>query len=141
MKAWKDFPHLPWWKNPYLHLILNALSVTVSEVCLKLGADETAGQALAPWISWLGLHSLGSLWVIIGIVFYILSFAFWLNALRHVPLNIAFNLVNISYVSVPLACAILLGEHIGLLRAVGILLVSMGIYIIARPLVVMEEKL
>jgi multidrug transporter EmrE-like cation transporter len=129
----------PWWLNPHLQVVISALFVAVSEVCLKMGANETGGGAQC--LDWLGITSLASLWVWIGVVFYLVSFACWLHVLRHLPLNIAYNLVNIEHVFVPLACAIFLHERISVLRGCGIVLVLVGIWIIAKPLLRMEERL
>jgi drug/metabolite transporter (DMT)-like permease len=65
----------------------------------------------------------------------------WLYGLRFVPLNIAFNLAGLVQVLVPLAAWLLLGERIGPTRACGILLVCTGVFIVARPLMRVEEKL
>lgn len=132
---------LPWWLNPYLHIVLAALQVTASEVCLKLGADQTAYVFHNPLLDSLGIASLGTLWVWGGILFYLGSFVSWLHVLRHIPLNIAFNLVNIEHVFIPIASALFLAEHISLLRATGIALVLCGVWVIAKPLVTAEEKL
>jgi drug/metabolite transporter (DMT)-like permease len=42
---------------------------------------------------------------------------------------------------VPLACWLFLGERIGPIRACGILLVCVGVFVVARPLMRVEEKL
>ncbi|MDD2710225.1 MAG: EamA family transporter [Verrucomicrobiae bacterium] len=127
------------WAHPYLQIVLSALFVTISEVCLKAGANETASSIGC--LEWLGITSLGTWQVWVGIVFYIASFVCWLHVLRYIPLNIAYNLVNIEHVFVPLACAFFLNEHVSLLRWSGIALVLIGIWIIARPLLNMEERL
>ena len=129
----------PWWLNPYLHIVLSALQVTVSEVCLKMGANQTLYHN--NFLDWLGIASLGTGWVWLGILFYLGSFVSWLHVLRLVPLNIAFNLVNIEHVFIPLASACFLSEHISPLRWAGIMLVLGGVWIIAKPLVKMEECL
>ena len=61
--------------------------------------------------------------------------------LRFVPLNIAFNLSNIVHVFVPLSSWLVLGENISEKRWLGIALVLCGIFVIAKPLVKIEEKL
>lgn len=132
---------LPWWLNPYLHIVLAALQVTASEVCLKLGADQTAYVFHNALLDSLGIASLGTWWVWGGILFYLGSFVCWLHVLRHLPLNIAFNLVNIEHVFIPLASALFLAEHISLLRWSGIALVLCGVWVIAKPLVSVEEKI
>lgn len=124
---------------PYFHVLCAALLVTASEILLKKGAN--AGVQQGAVTDWLGCSSLLSHWVWLAIICYIGSFAFWLHALRLLPLSIAFNLANIEHVLVPLGAWFFLGEKIGALRWMGIFLVLAGIWIIARPLTRMEEKL
>ena len=123
---------------PYGGVILCALFVTASEVCLKKGADET--QLLDNALSWLQIQSLASAWVWAGILCYIISFVFWLRVLQVLPLNVAFSLSNIEHVFVPIACYLFLGEAIGLMRAAGIGVVLLGVLVIAEPYGRAEEK-
>jgi len=121
--------------NPYVHLLLGALLVTASELFLRRGASAV------PDLGWTGLSGLGSLWVWVAVACYIVSFACWLHVLRQLPLVVAFNLMNVVHVLVPLGSALFLHEHISLLRWSGIVLVLIGVWTIARPLVTLEERL
>ncbi len=123
---------------PYWGVICCALFVTASEVCLKKGADDT--QHLQNALSWLDIQSLASGWVWVGILCYIISFIFWLKVLQVLPLNIAFNLVNIEHIFVPLASYLFLGETIGPMRAAGIGIVLLGVWVIAEPYCQVEER-
>ena len=55
-------------------------------------------------------------------------------------LNIAFNLVNIEHVFVPLASYLFLGEMISSMRAVGIAIVLLGVWVIAEAYCRIEER-
>ena len=89
----------------------------------------------------LGFEGLRSGWVWLGIAGMVTSLFSWLYSLRFVPLNIAFNLAGLIQVLVPVASWFFLGERIGPLRACGILLVCTGVFVVARPLMHVEEKL
>ena len=128
-----------WFANPWLQIALNALIVTAGEICLKLGARETA-ELTAGW-NWTGVTGLLSGWTWLGIVFVILSLVSWLYVLRHVPLSLAFPLSNVVHVLVPLACWMFLGEQISTKRWWGIALVLIGLVIVAKPVARIEEKL
>jgi drug/metabolite transporter (DMT)-like permease len=121
--------------NPYVQIAVGALLVTVSELMLKRGATAAAGS------SWTGINALGSAWTWGGILTYILSFASWLYVLRHVPLAIAFALINAVHVLVPLGSWAWLGEHVSPSRWAGIILVLIGIIVIARDAARAEERL
>jgi drug/metabolite transporter (DMT)-like permease len=65
----------------------------------------------------------------------------WLFALRTIPLSVAFTLAGATHVLVPLGSWIWLGEEIPAKRWCGILLVTLGVLVSARPATVVEEKL
>lgn len=123
---------------PYWGVLCCALSVTASEVCLKKGADGMPSLQNGP--SWLEIQAFGSGWVWAGVLCYIISFVFWLRVLQVLPLNIAFNLVNIEHVFVPLASYFFLGEIISPMRAAGIGIVLLGVWVIAEPYCRLEER-
>ena len=123
---------------PYWGVLCCALFVTASVVCLKKGVDNT--QDLLNAVSWLEMLPLVSGWVWAGILCFITSFIFWLKVLKVLPLNIAFNLVNIEHVFVPLASYFFLGEIISPMRAAGIGIVLLGVWVIAEPYCRIEER-
>ena len=95
----------------YVAIGAGALLVTISELFLKTGAMH--GALLSPW-TWC------------GIVTYILSLLCWLYVLRQLPLSIAYALISIVQVLVPLGAWLFLGETISLHRWAGIALVLCG---------------
>ena len=105
-------------RNPYFQIALGALLITTSELLLKKGA--THGALLSGW-TWL------------GILTYILSFASWLYVLRHLPLSIAYGLITIVQVLVPLGAWIFLGETISMHRWIGIGCVLCGTLLVPHP--------
>jgi undecaprenyl phosphate-alpha-L-ara4N flippase subunit ArnF len=122
----------PWWLNPYLHLVLNGVLVSLSEILLKVGAVATAHRAAPAGLGWTGIMSLASPWVIAGIACYLISFANWLQALRSIPLSIAYPVTSGAHVLIPIGSWIFLGEHVSLIRWAGILLIVTGITFCAR---------
>ena len=127
-------PALPSWAtNPYLHLALNAALVTVSELLLKAGARAAAAGAAPRWLEWTGVPALGSGWVVAGIASYLLSFANWLYVLRLVPLHVAYPVTNLSHALIPLGAWVVFGERFGFGRALGIALIVVGTWVVARP--------
>ena len=128
-------PRVGWFFNPYTQILLSILLSTAAQLCLKKGADKAVAEI------WLGVEGLRSGWVWLAICAMVASLFSWLYGLRFVPLNIAFNLAGLVQVLVPLAAWLLLGERIGVTRGCGILLVCTGVFIVARPLMRVEEKL
>lgn len=125
--------------NPYLHILLSAAFLTISELSLKRGASETANVE-SRW-SWLGINGLFSGWVWFGMLLMVLSFLSWLYALKRLPLSVAYPLSNIVHVTIPVSAWIFLGESITKTRWTGIALVVVGLVIVAKPASQIEEKL
>lgn len=132
----KPAPGLFW--NPYLQIFLTVLLTAAAQILLKVGAD--AGAANNSLWSWLGVAELASAWTWLGIVAFVASFGGWLYALRFLPLGLAFALTNGVHIFVPLGAWLFLGEHIGLLRAGGILVIIAGILLLAQSVAKAEEK-
>jgi multidrug transporter EmrE-like cation transporter len=132
----KPAPGLFW--NPFLQIFLTVLLTSAAQILLKIGADYSAAND-SIW-SWLGLTELGSWWTWAGIFAFVASFAGWLYALRFLPLGLAFALTNGVHIFVPLGSLLFLGEHIGLLRGSGILIIIAGILLLAQSVAKVEEK-
>jgi len=131
--------HGPWFLHPYLQIGWGALLATTSELLLKQGA--TATKALAESSGWHGISALASGWVWAGILTYIAAFVSWLHVLRFVPLHIAFALMSVVQILVPLGAWAFLHETLSPLQCAGIFLVVCGIAVIAKPLMDAEERL
>jgi drug/metabolite transporter (DMT)-like permease len=128
---------LAWFLNPYVQLGIGALLVTVSELLMRKGASERGEGA----VGWLGIGALASAWTWAGIVTYVLSFLSWIYVLRFVPLGIAYALINVAHVLIPLGAWLFLHEQLSARRWAGIGLVVCGILLVLRPAVKAEEKL
>jgi multidrug transporter EmrE-like cation transporter len=81
-----------------------------------------------------GLHFLElalatpAFWV--TILCYIGTFIFWMAVLARMDLNRAFPLTALTYVTVPLFALAFFGEHLPLLRLVGIAVIIAGVVLI-----------
>ena len=134
-------PPTAWYLHPALHMALNCILMTASELLLKVGARETSQIAAPRWLAWTGIMTLVSGWVIAGTAVYILSFINWLYVLRWVPLNIAYPITSVVHVLIALGAWIFLGEQIGLIRWAGVGLITAGIVFCARPAAGAEARL
>lgn len=125
--------------NPWLQLAISQLCTLLAQLCLKYGA--MSATHVAPRWSWTGLTSLGSTFVWIGIIFMMLSFPTWLYVLRHLPLSVAFPISQSVHVAVPLCSWLVLNEYISGVRWTGIALVVIGLFLVAKPVANIEERL
>ena len=102
---------------------------------LKLGAIEgVPGHGLA-------FGGLLSGWIWLGIAAMIASLFSWLYVLRSIPLSIAFAFAGAIHILVPVGSWLCLGETISGKRWLGILLVTVGVLVSAKPATAVEEKL
>ena len=127
--SWRFFTH------PHFQIVLSIVLSAASQVWLKRGVSDHVSTG---WFGWSGLHS-G--WVWLGIGAMIGSLFSWLQALRSMPLSVAFALSGAIHVLVPLASWWWLGETIPGKRWLGIALVTAGVLVSARPATAVEEKL
>ncbi len=120
--------------HPYVHTVFAAFCVTAAELLFKQGAEATKDGAF-------GVSVLGSVWTWMGIGPYIVSFVIWLHVLKRVPLYIAFSIMSITQVLVPLSAWWFRAEHISPYRWAGILVVLIGIFVVAGPAMKAEKEL
>jgi multidrug transporter EmrE-like cation transporter len=128
-----------WFLNPYVQLAVGAILVTASELLLKKGAITAppAGGLMRD----LGIAAMASAWTWLGILTYVASFVSWIYVLRFVPLGIAFAIINVVHVLIPLGCWVFLGEPVSPKRWLGIALVLCGLVLLLQQVVTAEEKL
>ena len=113
----------------YLKLGACAGLLAAGELLLKIGATANPAAPMMHWTTW------------IGIVFYVLNFLAWLEALKTIPVGIAFAVQSVVQLMVPISAWLFLHEHISSGRALGIVLVFVGVFLAAAPSAVADERL
>jgi len=117
-----------------LLLVLICVLLNVSaQLALKQGA-ATFGVITPNLLGFfpLVMKMINSYWIIIGGVIYVASVFIWLLVLNRIEVSKAYPLISIGYVLNAIAAYYLLGEHVTLLRMVGILIILTGVLIVAR---------
>ena len=121
-------------KSMVLILVAVLLGV-VGQLLLKMGITQVGtlafGSDLAGLIQ-LGLRVFGNLKVLGGFAAYGLSSLFWLVVLSKVDLSLAYPMLALNYVLVPLTAWVFLGEQVPTLRWLGAGVVIIGVVIISR---------
>ena len=93
-----------------------------AQLLLKAGTNAMplgVGLALEP-------HILG------GLACYVVSVVVWIVALSRVPVSIAYPMLSIGYVVNAIAARYLLGEALTPMRLVGIGIIVLGVFVVAR---------
>jgi len=119
--------------HPYLQLSVSIVLTAAAQILLKIGVDTQLGAPMY------GL--LVSLWIWSGISAILTSLFLWLYALRFVPLIVAFNLAATNHILVAIGAWAFLGEKITQQRGLGICLVALGAFFVARSSARSEKKL
>src|ERR1700761_3634185 len=113
----------------YLKLGACAGLLAAGDLLLKVGATAQPDSPMTHWATW------------IGIIFYVLNFVAWLEALKTIPVGIAFAVQSIVQLIVPISAWLFLHEQISSSRGLGILLVFVSVFLAAAPSAVAEERL
>jgi drug/metabolite transporter (DMT)-like permease len=121
--------------HPYLQLSISIILTAASQIFLKIGIDT---QFVPPWYT---ISNFFAYWIWLGIFAVIGSLFSWLYALKSVPLIIAFNLAATNHIMVAIGSWLFLGEAISSRRWIGIFLVALGVFFVARPAARAEEEL
>jgi len=70
--------------------------------------------------------------IIGGLTCYVISVVVWIMALSRVEVSIAYPMLSIGYVVNAIAAYLLFGEAVGVQRLVGIGIIVVGVYVVAR---------
>ena len=100
--------------------LLLVSSDTTAQLLVKVGAVKST------WSGWMP-HYL----IPVGYSFYIISFIAWMQILRNTRLSIALAAASILYITVAIGSYIFLGEPLTVNIAIGTLLISTGVFILA----------
>lgn len=110
-------------------VLLNA----VAQLALKASVNETGTIQLDPQSLWSSAFILAqNLWLWLGLFCYAISVVFWLLALSRVDVSIAYPMLSIGYVVNAIAAWHLFGESLGQGRLIGIGIIIIGVYVLAR---------
>ena len=82
------------------------------------------------------LSSAGSLatnlWLWLGLICYAISVVVWIPALSRVDVSIAYPMLSVGYIVNAIAASHLFNEPMGLGKVIGIGIIILGVYILAR---------
>ena len=73
-----------------------------------------------------------NLWLWVGLICYAVSVVVWILALSRVDVSIAYPMLSIGYIVNALAASQLFNEPLGIGKVVGIGIIILGVYVLAR---------
>ena len=110
-------------------VLLNA----AAQLLLKAGVERVGVIGLG-WNSIVssGLRLALEPYILGGLLCYVVSVVVWILALSRVEVSIAYPMLSIGYVVTALAAWALLGESLSMMRMVGIAVIILGVFLVAR---------
>jgi len=114
-------------------VLIGVLLNAAAQLLLKAGTNaighfEFSGANVLP----IGWKIATQPYVIGGLSCYVVSVAIWILALSRVEVSIAYPMLSIGYVVNAVAASVLFGEAVGVQRLVGIGIIILGVYVVAR---------
>ena len=116
-------------------LIVSVLLGVLGQLLLKMGMNEVAPLKLEGGLGGLfqlGIRVFGNLKVLGGFAVYGISSLFWITVLSKINLSLAYPMLALNYVLVPLTANLFLSEQIPPLRWLGMGVIIVGVVIISR---------
>lgn len=117
----------------FLLIVLNDVGDTIAQLLMKKGLVNTGiGNVNLGNIAEFAAKNSASPLVWLGIFVFAINFFIWIVILSRVDLSIAMPVGSTCYIFVPIVAMIFLGEHISLMRWLGILFIAFGIHFVSQ---------
>lgn len=104
-------------------VIATVIGLAVGQILFKVGAmriNEAPHPTLASWLN---------VPIVIALVVYALSTLAWIAALRQLPLSVAYPVVALAFVIVPVTAHFVVDEPLSVRTLVGTVLIVVGVAI------------
>ncbi len=110
-------------------VLLNA----IAQLALKASVSDTGIINLDIQSLLTSAGSLASsLWLWLGLICYAVSVVVWILALSRVDVSIAYPMLSIGYIVNAIAASQLFNEPMGMGKVIGIGIIMLGVYVLAR---------
>ncbi len=114
-------------------ILLGVLLNAAAQLVLKKGMTDIGHfsftmENLLP----VGIKVAMNPFVILGVIFYVVSLAVWLMVLSRVDVSYAYPLLSVGYIVAALAGKYLFHEPLGPVRWAGIIIICLGVFLITR---------
>jgi len=112
-----------------LGVMLNAAAqLFLKEGMRRIGHFEFVWANIVP----IGIMVAGNLFILAGLVCYVVSVVVWLLVLSRVEVSFAYPLLSVGYIVNAVAGYYLFQENLSLTRITGILIICVGVYFVTR---------
>jgi len=110
-------------------VLLNAVAQLALKASVKdMGALSLTLNGAVP----LAVRLMSEPWLWVGLICYAVSVVIWILALSRVDVSIAYPMLSIGYIVNAIAAWLWLGESLGAGRLLGIGIIVIGVFVLAR---------
>jgi len=114
-------------------ILLGVLLNAAAQLLLKAGTNAVGQFEFTAANAWpVGMKLATQPWIMSGIACYVVSVVVWIMALSRVEVSIAYPMLSIGYVVNAIAAWYLFGEAVTPMRLLGIGIIILGVFIVAR---------
>lgn len=114
-------------------LLLGVLLNAAAQLLIKAGSERISTLSFS-WanVMPMSFQLMTSPYIILGLIFYVVSVVIWICVLSRVEVSIAYPMLSLGYVVNAIAAYYLFGEMMTASRIAGISLILVGVYLVAR---------
>ena len=118
----------------FLFAIASSLLGVTGQICLKMGMERIGTLDVSGVASGVqtAFQVMTTPLVVMGLSCYAMGAVLWLIVLSKLDLSLAYPILALNFVLVPLFGWLLLGEHVPSLRWVGVAIIFVGVTVISR---------
>ena len=113
-------------------LIISVLLGVFGQLSLKQGMKNIGTFGLKDFASSKIFKLIEEKFVVIGVVLYAVATLFWLVILSKAELSFAYPMLALGYVLIAILSKIFFNENVTITRFIGILLISIGVFLLLR---------
>lgn len=117
--------------SSYLYVAVTVFSTVASQVLFKKGTAYLGsfGEAITTPMM---LSKYLNLYIVLGLLFSVISIVSWLYALSKLPLSHAYPYMSLTFPLVLFFSFVIFGEQVSWLRWLGVMLIVFGLVIVGR---------
>jgi len=113
-------------------VLISVLLGVFGQLSLKQGMKNVGNFEIKDFASSKIFKLIEEKFVIIGIVLYTIATLFWLVILSKAELSFAYPMLALGYVLITVFSKIFFNENVTMIRFLGVLLISVGIFLLLR---------
>jgi len=113
-------------------ILFSVLLGVLAQLSLKQGMKNVGKFEIRDFASSKIFKLIEEKFVVIGVVLYAIATLFWLVSLSKVELSLAYPMLALGYVLIAIFSKIFFNENVTMTRFIGILLISIGVFLLLR---------